>query len=68
MMPSRILILLTTHALAAGRTRILFVKVHDVEEPAPEEDWLRVNAVVFREMRLAGSTVVDFRPRDSETF
>jgi Dolichyl-phosphate-mannose-protein mannosyltransferase len=56
------------HALAAGRTRILFVKVHDVEEPAPEEDWLRANAVVFHEMRLAAATVVDFRPRDSETF
>jgi Dolichyl-phosphate-mannose-protein mannosyltransferase len=56
------------HALAAGRTRILFVKVHDVAEPAPEEDWLRANAVVFREMRLAEATVVDFRPRDSETF
>jgi hypothetical protein len=56
------------HALAAGRTRILFVKVHEVEEPAPEEDWLRANAVVFRETRLAAATVVDFRPRDSETF
>jgi hypothetical protein len=56
------------HALAAGRTRILFVKVHDVGESAPEEDWLRANAVVFHEMRLAGATVVDFRPRDSETF
>ena len=56
------------HALAAGRTRILFVKVHDVEEPAPEEDWLRANALVFHETRLAAATVVDFRPRDSETF
>ena len=58
----------SVYALAAGRTRILFVKVHDVGEPAPEEDWLRANALVFQETHLAAATVVDFRPRDSETF
>ena len=58
----------SVYALAAGRTRILFVKVHDVGEPAPEEDWLRANALVFDEKRLAAATVVDFRPRNSKTF
>ena len=54
--------------LAAGRTRIVFVKVHEVREPAPEEDWLRANAMVFRERRVATGRIVDFRPINSETF
>jgi hypothetical protein len=54
--------------LAAGRTRILFVKLHEVGEPAPEEDWLRANAVTFQETRFKFPVVVDFRPRGSETF
>jgi len=54
--------------LAAGRTRILFVKLHEVGEPAPEEDWLRANAMIFGETRLELAETVDFRPRDSETF
>ena len=54
--------------LAAGRTRILFLKVHYVLEPAPEEDWLRANAVVVREMHLITTTLIEFRPRNAETF
>jgi hypothetical protein len=54
--------------LGGGRVRILFVKIHDVGEPAPEEDWLRANAVVFQEMHLGVGTVVDFRPKIAETF
>jgi len=56
------------HQLAAGRTRILFVRVHEVREPAPEEEWLRANAVVFRQRRLATGRIVDFRPLNSKTF
>jgi 4-amino-4-deoxy-L-arabinose transferase-like glycosyltransferase len=56
------------HKLAAGRTRIVFVKVHAVREPAPEEQWLRANAVVFHETRLNWGRIVDFRPMDSKTF
>jgi 4-amino-4-deoxy-L-arabinose transferase-like glycosyltransferase len=56
------------HKLAAGRTRIVFVKVHEVGEPAPEEQWLRANTVVFHEARLGWVKIVDFRPVDSETF
>jgi hypothetical protein len=61
-------------SLAAGRKRILFIKVHEVGEPAPEEEWLRANAVVFHEIRLGitsrlvSATLVDFRPKNSETF
>jgi 4-amino-4-deoxy-L-arabinose transferase-like glycosyltransferase len=54
--------------LTAGRTRILFVRVHDVGEPAPEGDWLRANAVVSNEAHLGIGTIVDFRPKGAETF
>jgi 4-amino-4-deoxy-L-arabinose transferase-like glycosyltransferase len=56
------------HALVAGRTRIRFVRVHEVGQPAPEEDWLRENAEVLSEMHLGRALVVNFRPKDSEQF
>jgi Dolichyl-phosphate-mannose-protein mannosyltransferase len=56
------------HALVAGRSRIRFVRVHEVGQPAPEEDWLRKHAEVASEMRLGSAVVVDFRPKDSEHF
>jgi hypothetical protein len=56
------------HMLTAGRTRIVFVRVHDVGEPAPEEDWLRANAVVSDQTQLGIGTIVDFRPKGAETF
>ena len=55
-------------ALADGRKRIVLVKVHEVGEPAPEEGWLRANAVVFDEVHLGAGTIVDFRPRSAKTF
>ena len=54
-------------ALAAGRARILFVDVHDVGEPAPEENWLRDHATVAKEIRM-GATLVEFRPSKAATF
>ena len=56
------------HTLASGRTRILYVKVHQLGEPAPEEEWLRSHATTFHERQLGLGLGVDFRPRDSETF
>src|SRR6266487_3102194 len=56
------------NVLAAGRARILFVKVHPVGEPAPEEQWLRTNAVISKETRIGSARVIDFRPIGSETF
>jgi len=55
-------------SLANGRTRIVLVKVHEVGEPAPEEHWLRANAVVFGETDLGSGKIVDFRPRGAKTF
>jgi hypothetical protein len=56
------------NTLAAGRKRIFFVKIHEVGEPAPEEDWLRANAVVFRETRMKAAGIIEFRPSKAETF
>ena len=54
--------------LAHGRTRIVFVKVHDVGEPAPEETWLRNNSALFNEKHFQLGTVSDFRPKGMDTF
>jgi 4-amino-4-deoxy-L-arabinose transferase-like glycosyltransferase len=54
--------------LAAGRKRILFIKFHEVGAPAPEEDWLRAHATVFKEIHWEKAETVDFRPRGSKTF
>jgi Dolichyl-phosphate-mannose-protein mannosyltransferase len=56
------------HKLAAGRTRVLFVRMHEVGEPAHEEDWLRANAAVSHETRLGSARIIDFRPLHAETF
>ena len=54
--------------LAVGRSRIRFVKVHQLSEPSPEEDWLRTNAVLSREIPFQFGLTADFRPMNSDTF
>ena len=54
--------------IIAGRTHISLVKLHEVGEPAPEEAWLRANAIVFEEKQFEMAKAVDFRPRNAETF
>jgi hypothetical protein len=54
--------------LAAGRRRIIFVNIHAVGEPAPEEDWLREHATLARSSSRGAAQVLEFVPRDSETF
>jgi hypothetical protein len=54
--------------LTAGHSRILFVKLHDVGQPAVEEEWLRIHANIFSEKQWELAEAVDFRPRGSETF
>jgi hypothetical protein len=54
--------------LAAGRQRVVLVKIHDVGEPAPEETWLRENATPTEERPMEGSTVLFFVPRDQAVF
>ena len=55
-------------ALVGVRTRIRFVRVHEVGQPAPEEHWLRENAEVVSDIRLGSAVLVDFRPKTSEQF
>ena len=47
--------------LAEGRNRVLLVKVHAVGAPAPEEDWLRANAVVLNQQRIQAINLIDFK-------
>jgi hypothetical protein len=56
------------HMLTAGRSHIVFVRVHDVGAPAPEEDWLRTHAVVSDQAELGNGKIVDFQPKGAETF
>ena len=55
-------------SLAAGRSRILLLKVHNVGELAPEENWLRENASILQEMKVEKATLIEFRPKAAETF
>ena len=57
-----------TVTLANRRTRIVYVRVPVLVQPPQEEEWLRANAVVFGETHLGVSKIVEFRPRDGETF
>jgi hypothetical protein len=54
--------------LVAGYRRVFLVKLHEVGEPAPQEEWLRQNATPAGEWRLDAATVLSFVPRDRETF
>jgi hypothetical protein len=48
--------------IAAGRGKVVFVKIHDVGAPAPEESWLRQHAVVVEDVRRAKARIVTFVP------
>jgi len=54
--------------IIAGRTRVRFVRIHDVGAPAPEENWLRTHARVERERKLGSAQIVDFLPREGSHF
>jgi hypothetical protein len=56
------------HRLAAGRRRIILVKVRDMGEPAPEEAWLREHATLTEVYKLRSASVLYFTPRETETF
>jgi hypothetical protein len=54
--------------LARGRRRILFVRIHEVAQPAPEEAWLRSHCRLVDEEQLWVATLLDFVPRDGSVF
>jgi hypothetical protein len=56
-------------ALIDGRRRVIFVRIHDVGQPAPEHDWLMRNARLIREDTLQFTPILYFAPADgSESF
>ena len=56
-------------ALVEDRRRVFLVKIHDVGEPAPQEDWLREHGrVALEEKPNHWSSVTVFEPRQGETF
>jgi uncharacterized membrane protein len=54
--------------LAHGRSRILLVKLHTVGASAPEEDWLRANAVIVDQKRMQAINLIEFEPKTATTF
>jgi mannosyltransferase len=46
--------------LLQRRDRIALIRIHEVGEPAPEEEWLRAHATVLREERRDAAVVVYF--------
>lgn len=56
--------------LAAGRRRIFLVKIHDVDEPATQEAWLRTHPEVMltSRRRLESATILTFAPVGHERF
>jgi uncharacterized membrane protein len=55
-------------ALAAGRRRIILVRIHDVGEPAPEESWLKQNGRLVETRTIQSGTIQYFVPADSMMF
>ncbi len=55
-------------SLIAGRQRVFFVAVHDVGEPAPEEDWLRSHACLEQEWSIDLARLAVFSPAVGDRF
>jgi hypothetical protein len=55
-------------ALTAGASTVVFVQIHAVGEPAPEEEWLRNSATVVHEAQRQRARLVTFRPRTGPGF
>jgi hypothetical protein len=55
-------------ALAAGRRRVIFVKLYGPGPPAAEERWLRSHAVLLGETTISIGRIAAFGPMNSQTF
>jgi hypothetical protein len=58
----------SVEVLTAGYAKIMFVNIHAVGEPAPEEEWLRTHAIVLTEATVLRARLVSFVPRAGERF
>ena len=52
--------------LASGRGRIIFIRVHDSSEPAPEQAWLEENATLIDEKSIGQVKIYYFKPQDTQ--
>jgi hypothetical protein len=55
-------------ALLPGRRRVVFVRVHHVGQPAPEEDWLRRNATLVKQRKIRSADLLYFIPKAGTAF
>jgi hypothetical protein len=51
----------------AGRRQVIFIKVHDVAEPAPEENWLRDHTHLASSDTREEATLLYFVPKPGQT-
>ncbi len=51
--------------LLQGRDRVALIRIHEVGEPAPEEEWLRAHATVLAEERRDAAAIVYFAVPDT---
>jgi hypothetical protein len=54
--------------MLAGRRRVVLVKVHQLGEPAPEEDWLRRNATLTEARKIHTAELLYFAPTEGPVF
>jgi hypothetical protein len=55
-------------ALLPGRSRVVFVRVHHIGQPAPEEDWLRRHATLLKQRKIRTAEVLYFIPKGGTRF
>ncbi len=53
--------------LIAGKTRVIFLRIHDLDEPAPEEKWLRAHAKLLQQQSGRGYDLLFFQPESMAT-
>jgi hypothetical protein len=54
--------------LARGRSRVVYVNVHAVGAPAPEEEWLRAHGTILAEEKFGAARLVQFAPSTGNEF
>ena len=53
--------------LIRGKRHVLLIRVHNLYQPAPEEDWLRCNTQLLDENRFDAASVLSFTPIEGAT-
>jgi hypothetical protein len=56
------------NTLISGRNRISLIKLHEVRQPAPEEEWLRSNGQILQERRIGVASIVQLKSKNGASF